>query len=122
MARKHEPDQIELRNLAVFSRIGVPDEERREPQKLAISLVIEPNRSFEALEDRIENTVDYAAVCEAVKRVAAARPRKLVETLAEETASHLLTEFPIWRVSVEVRKFILPETEYVAIRIDRPLP
>ncbi len=122
MARNRIPDQIEIRNLEVFSRIGVPEEERRESQRLTVSLVFEPSRSFEGLEDRIENTVDYAAVCEAVKKVAAARPRKLVETLAEELAAHLLAQFSIWRLSVEIRKFILPETEYVAVRIERPLP
>jgi len=122
MARNHTPDQIEIRNLEVTTHIGVPDEERREAQRLSITLILEPNRSFEGLEDRIENTVDYAAVCEAVKKVAASRPRRLVETLAEEVASHLLNRFPIWRISVEIRKFILPETEYVAVRIERPVP
>jgi dihydroneopterin aldolase len=122
MARNHTPDQIEIRNLEVTTHIGVPEEERREPQRLSVTLILEPNRSFEGLEDRIENTVDYAAVCEAVKKVAATRPRQLVETLAEEVASHLLNRFPIWRISVEIRKFILPETEYVAVRIERPVP
>ena len=77
---------------------------------------------IEALEIRahIEATIDYAAVCEALKTLAAARPRKLVETLAEEIAADLLSRFPIRHVAVEVRKFILPETDYVAIRIERP--
>ena len=43
-----------------------------------------------------------------------------METLAEEIAADLLGSFPIRRVAVEVRKFILPETDYVAVRIDRP--
>jgi len=32
----------------------------------------------------------------------------------------LLARYPLQRAEVEVRKFILPETDYVAIRITRP--
>ena len=114
------PDLIHIEALEVRSCIGVPEEERAAPQRLTVTLTLEPNADFRALGDRIEATVDYAAVCEAVKALAAERPRQLVETLAEEIAGALLGRFAIRRVEVEVRKFILPETDYVAIRIDRP--
>jgi len=114
------PDQIEIRNLRVGTHIGVPDEERSAPQELHVSLLIQPNLTFRAMADAIANTVDYAAVCETVKATAAERPRHLIETLAEEIADDLLAAHPIWRLTVEIRKFILPETEYVAVRIERP--
>jgi len=122
MSRRPPTDRIEIRNLAVHARVGVPETERAEPQKLLVSLEIEPRLSFWAMEDRIENTVDYAAVCETLKTVAAARPRQLIETLAEEMATAVLAEYPVWRLAVEIRKFILPDTEYVAVRIERPTP
>ncbi len=114
------PDQIEIRHLEVQTHIGVPDEERQHSQRLLVSLVIQPNVHFAAMQDRIERTVDYAAVCESVKAIAAERPRRLIETLAEEIAGDLLAQYPIWRIAVEIRKFILPETEFVAVRIERP--
>ena len=114
------PDQIHIEALEVRAHIGVPEEERAAPQRLTVTLTLEPKTDFRALDDRIEATIDYAAVCEAVKALAAARPRRLVETLAEEIAAEMLGRFPIRQVAVEVRKFILPETNYVAIRIDRP--
>ena len=114
------PDLIHIEALEVRSCIGVPEEERAAPQRLTVTLTLEPNADFRALGDRIEATVDYAAVCEAVKALAAERPRRLVETLAEEIAGALLGRFAIRRVAVEVRKFILPETDCVAIRIERP--
>ena len=114
------PDQIHIEALEVRCLIGVPEEERAALQRLTVTLTLEPNTDFRALDDRIEATVDYAAVCEAVKALAAARPRRLVETLAEEIAAELLGRFPIRQVAVEVRKFILPETDHVAIRITRP--
>jgi len=119
--RNASPDLILIEKLQVQSVIGVPDEERTAPQKLLVSLTIEPNLSFAAMQDRIESTVDYAAVCECVKAVAAKKPRKLIETLAEDIATAVLGKFGIWKLSVEVRKFILPETEYVAVRIERPV-
>lgn len=122
MSRKHTPDQIHIRNLEVFAPIGVPDEERQTPQRLTVSLVMEPKLDFWAMNDQIENTIDYAAVCEAIKKIAAQRPRKLIETLAEEIASTLLADFPIWHLTLELHKYIIPETEYVAVRIDRPTP
>ena len=114
------PDQIHIEALEVWSHIGVPDEECATPQRLTVILTLEPTRDFRALEDRIEATIDYAAVCEAVKALATARPRRLVETLTEEIAAELLARFPLRRLIVEVRKFILPETQHVAIRIERP--
>lgn len=113
------PDLIHIEALEVRSRVGVAVEERAEPQRLTVTLTLEPARDFRALGDRLEGTIDYAAVCEALKAIAAARPRRLVETFAEEIASGLLAQFPIRRLTVEVRKFILPGTDYVAIRIDR---
>jgi len=114
------PDQIHIEALEIRCHIGVPEEERAAPQRLTVTLTLEPHTDFRALDDRIEATVDYAAVCEAVKALAAARPRRLVETLAEEIAAELLGRFPIRQIAVKVRKFILPETAHVAILITRP--
>jgi dihydroneopterin aldolase len=114
------PDLIHIEALDVRARIGVPDAERAVPQRLMVTLTLEPLRDFRALDDRIEATVDYAAVCETVKTLVSARPRRLVETLAEEIATALLADYPLRRAVVEVRKFILPDTDYVAIRVARP--
>ncbi|MEI8235217.1 MAG: dihydroneopterin aldolase [Verrucomicrobiota bacterium] len=114
------PDLIHIEALEIRARIGVPEAERDAPQRLTVTLTLEPLQDFRALDDRIEATVDYAAICEAVRALAAARPRRLVETLAEEIAAALLARYPLQRAEVEVRKFILPETDYVAIRITRP--
>ena len=40
---------------------------------------------------------------------------KLIETLAEETAAHLLAQFNLRKVEVEVRKFVLPDANYVSV-------
>jgi dihydroneopterin aldolase len=112
-------DRILIEALELSSFVGVPEEERATPQRLTVSLVLEPIRDFRALEDRLENTVDYFTLTRFVQTLSLARPRKLIETLAEEIATELLARFPLRAVKVELRKFILSDTQHVAIRLRR---
>lgn len=112
-------DSIEIYGLSVSSRIGVPDSERAEPQDLLVDLVIHPLRSFHFLPDQIEATVDYHAIVVRIEQIATVRPRNLIETLADEIADTVLREFSVARVAVTVRKFILPQTQHVAVRCVR---
>jgi dihydroneopterin aldolase len=113
------PDTIHIEQLELTAHIGVPEAERAEPQRLTVNLTIEPVRTFGELDDRIENTVDYFAVCEAVKALVAARHRRLIETLAEEIAALVLEQFAVRAVEVELHKYILPDTAHVAVRARR---
>jgi dihydroneopterin aldolase len=112
-------DQILISQLELSPRIGITGLEREKPQRLTVSLVLHPKQGFENLDDRIENTVDYAEVCLRVTALASHSPRNLVETLAEQIAQMLLADFPLNSVEIELRKYILPETEYVAVKIRR---
>jgi dihydroneopterin aldolase len=113
------PDQIHIEQLELSAHIGVPDEERDDAQRLTVNLTLEPKRSLSDLGDELANTVDYFAVSQAVQELAAARPRRLLETLAEEIAAYILGRFPVVNVHVELRKYILPNTRYVAVRLCR---
>lgn len=112
-------DSIQITALELSARVGVPDQERAEPQRLTANITIFPRRGFAALEDCIENTVDYFALSRRVRQVAAERPRKLIETLGEEICARILEEFAVGGVALELRKYILPDTEYVAVRLYR---
>ena len=76
-------DAIHLEELELSVRIGVPEEERAQAQRLTLSLTLWPQAGFGALEDRIEAAVDYAEVVQEVVRFANSRRDKLIETLAE---------------------------------------
>ena len=112
-------DTIEIRRLRVATWIGVPDEERADPQDLLVSVRMEPSQGFAGLGDDVARTVDYHAVALDVEALAASRPRRLVETLAVEIADALLGAYPLSRVQVTVEKFILPQTECVAVQVER---
>ena len=109
-------DCLEIRGLKVRCEIGVPDGERAHPQELRIDLILFPERSFVAMNDQLEGGVDYAAAALFVAKVSKARPRKLIETLAANLADEVMKNFPVRRVEITVRKFILPETDWVAAK------
>ena len=113
------PDRILIDNLELTAFLGVPDDERAAAQRLTVSLVLEPIRGFTELGDAIENAVDYFRVCEVVKALSLARPRRLIETLAGDIAALLLARFALGAVEVELRKYILPDTAFVAVEIRR---
>jgi FolB domain-containing protein len=114
-----EPDGIEIRGLRVTTHIGAFVAEREKPQELHVDLRFFPKLRFSQMPDAIDAAVDYAAVADRVVRIAAERPRQLIETLADEIATAILLEYAVTRVEVQVRKFILPNTEYVAVQCVR---
>ena len=114
-------DLIRVVDFEVRAHIGVPDDERRTAQKLLISLEIGVD-SFRraARNDDLAATVNYFDVTERVKAlIATKRPCKLLETLAENIATDLLAAFPIKTLTVEIKKFILPDTRWVSVQIER---
>ena len=114
------PDLIRIEALELSAHVGVPDAERATAQRLTANLVLEPVSGFSDLGDRIENTVDYFQVARSVQALARERPRRLIETLAEEIAADLLARFALRAVEIELRKYILPDTAFVAVRVRRP--
>ncbi len=112
-------DIIEIRRLEVMTHIGVPDEERAEMQRLLVSVLMMPSQNFDGLGDDISRTVNYYQVSLEIEKLAAQRPRRLIETLAVEIANHLLTGYPLRKVSVTIEKHILPNTECVAVKVER---
>jgi len=112
-------DQILINGLEISCHIGVPDEERAQSQNIRVNVTLFPLESSAPLEDDIERTVNYYAVSLRMDEVAKEKPRKLIETLAEDLASMILSEFPVSSVTVEIEKFILPNARHVGVLIHR---
>jgi len=113
------PDEIHIEQLEVFTRVGVPEEERAKPQKLTVSISFWPYQQTSDLADHIERTVNYSTVAEETKTFLRDQAVSLIETLAERLASHLLKSFPIQKLTIELRKFVLPDAKYVSITVTR---
>jgi dihydroneopterin aldolase len=78
--------------------------------------------NLRAPDDRIENTVDYFAGARTAQALASVRPRRLIRTLAEETARAVVEHFSVRAVAVQLRKSVMPDTEFVAVRLLREAP
>jgi len=111
------PDKIHIEQLDVLTRIGVPEEERTNPQKLTVSISFWPYKQTGDVADHIEQAVNYSTVAEETKNFVRDQSVRLVETLAERLASHLLETFPIQKVTIELRKFALQDAEYVSVTV-----
>jgi 7,8-dihydroneopterin aldolase/epimerase/oxygenase len=113
-------NQIVIKDLSVMYRVGVPDAEREQPQKLLITVEMDYDFSDAAQKDDISKTVDYAMVSQRLLRLGDRRSWKLLETLAYEIAETITREFRLKSVTVEIKKFIIPEARYVAVRVVYP--
>lgn len=116
---EHPGDALHLEEIELQARLGVPDDERAQPQRLVLCLTLWPRRDFGRLRDDISQAVDYATVVQTVEELVGGRADRLLETLADAIASHLLQEFALNRVRVELRKFVLPCTRHVAAVVTR---
>jgi phosphoglycolate phosphatase/dihydroneopterin aldolase len=116
-------DTIRIDGLEIWPHIGWPEEERVHSQLLRVTVVMKVKSITEAaqLED-LTKTVNYYDVAERIKALATEKPRRLIETLAEDIAAAVLTHYPVKRVTVELHKYILPDTRHIALTIERKAP
>ena len=110
---------IYITDLEVFYRVGVPDAERAQPQRLLLSLELTTDFIAAAQTDAIADTIDYFAVTQRLLHFGAGREWKLIEKLAADIADATLAEFPAQAVTVLVKKFIIPQTRHVAVSLTR---
>lgn len=111
--------QIHIEQLEIFARVGVPEIERATPQRLTANITLWPAHDLRELDDDVARTVNYSAVCDETKKFTAERSDKLIETLAYQLAGHLLKKFKVSKVAIELRKFVLPDAQYVAVTLSR---
>lgn len=106
-------ESIHIEQLKVQAHVGVPADERSQPQRLTINVTLCPGTSEQR--DELENTINYSSVAKTVRDVVRRRHYKLIETVAEEIATEVLEKFAPAKVMVEVRKFVLPDADYVSV-------
>ena len=112
-------DLIRLVDLEAWSTLGVPEAERARPQRLLITVEMRTDAAKAAATDDLASTVNYDAVAQYICHFAGERPRHLLETFAEDLARDLLGAFPIQKLKLKVKKFVLPDTDHVSIEIER---
>ena len=111
-----EPEvTIEISGLSLFTHVGVTAAEREVGQRLLLDLRLDVGECDATLTDRIEDTVDYAKVCDTTNLVAQQRSYKTLERLCAAVADRLLEQYGAHAVWVKAAKpeppFALPVTE-----------
>jgi dihydroneopterin aldolase len=100
----HGTVEIEIRGLSLYTHHGVSDAERELGQRLVIDLSLEVPDCDAVLTDRLEDTVDYSEVCDAVAFAATERSYRTLERLCHVIAERLMERFACESVRVRAAK------------------
>lgn len=112
-------DQIFIEGVHVPAFVGITPEERSATQTLEVSIMMDWDISNAARTERLSMTIDYAEVHRRLFEVVQKKPRNLIETIAEDLAHMVLTEFHPPVVTVEIKKFVFKDARSVGVRITR---
>ena len=95
---------IEVTGLSLYTRHGVSAAERELGQRLVIDVEFELDDCDAIVTDRVEDTVDYADVCEQVALAAQERSYKTLERLCNAIAERLMDRYGCDSVRVKAAK------------------
>jgi dihydroneopterin aldolase len=102
-------DEILLEGMRFYAYHGVNPEERALGQRFTVDVVLAVDLRRAGQSDNLAHTVSYSAVYKVVRAIVEGEPRQLIEAVAEEIASVVLTEFPpVEHITVTVRKPEVP--------------
>jgi 7,8-dihydroneopterin aldolase/epimerase/oxygenase len=95
---------VEVNGLSLYTHHGVTEAEREIGQRLLLDLRFEVGDCDATVTDRVEDTVDYAAVCQTVALVAQQRSYRTLERLCAAIADRLLDDYDTDSVYVKASK------------------
>jgi FolB domain-containing protein len=111
--------RINIVDLEVSYHIGVTDGERAKPQRLLITVQMDLDFTSASLSDRVEKTIDYFEVAQELLKFGEKRNWKLLEKLTANVADHIMSRFRPEAVTVEIKKFPIPQASYVSVMLAR---
>jgi dihydroneopterin aldolase len=95
---------VEISGLSLYTRHGVSDAERELGQRLVFDIAMELDDCDALVTDRVQDTVDYAEVCEQVALAAQERSYKTLERLCAAIADRLTDRYSPESVRVKASK------------------
>ena len=113
-------DKIIIKSLKIPVHIGCSEEERIQAQTLELDIELYLSLQSAGRSANLTDTICYHTVCNQVQELSVSQSWILLEQLAESIADKILGNFTLCdSLKIEIRKFILPATEYTAIEIVR---
>ena len=95
---------VEIVGLSLFTHHGVTAAEREVGQRLVLDVRFEVGEPDALITDRVEDTVDYAEVCQVIALIAQQRSYKTLERLCAVIADRLASQFGAESVNVKAAK------------------
>ena len=105
---------IEITGLSLYTHHGVTEAEREVGQRLVVDLRLDVGQTDATITDSIDDTIDYADVCQLVALIAQQRSHKTLERLCGAIANRLLADYELEGVWVKATK---PEPP-IALSVD----
>ncbi|KAL6496374.1 hypothetical protein OROGR_029632 [Orobanche gracilis] len=116
-------DKLVLRGLKFHGYHGVKPEERKLGQKFLVDVDAWMDLQAAGISDRLSDTISYTAIYSIVKEVVEGAPHNLLESVAQQIASAVLSEYPqVSAVRVQVGKphvAVLGQVDYLGVEIVR---
>ncbi len=106
-AHQHGTDssvEVEVRGLSIYTHHGVGEAEREVGQRLEIDVAFDVPDCDAVLTDRLDDTVDYAEVCDIVALGATERSYRTLERLCHVIGERLMERFACESVRVRAAK------------------
>jgi dihydroneopterin aldolase len=113
-------DKVIIRDLALDTIVGLYEWERAVKQRLLIDVDMATDIRQAAVDDDLQYTIDYSAVCAAIIVLADEGKYKLIETLAENIAVMIQQQYSVSWLRVAVKKVdVMTNVGCVGIEIER---
>ncbi len=116
---------IEISGLSLYTHHGVGQAEREVGQRLVFDLWFDVGDCDATVTDRVEDTIDYADVCQQVALAASERSFKTLEALCSSVADHLIDRYGASAVRIRAAKPEPPiplPVEEVAVEVWKERP
>jgi dihydroneopterin aldolase len=117
--------EVEIRGLSIYTHHGVSEAEQEVGQRLEFDLTFDVPDCDAVLTDRLEDTIDYAEVCDIVALAATERSYKTLERLCSVIAERLSERFGCESAQVRAAKPEPPlplAIDEVAVEVTRERP
>ena len=111
-------DILNITDLELWTRIGVPKEERESEQRILVTVEMELDTRKAAKGDDVKKSINYSDMIVDLKELAK-KERKTIERFAEDIATMIQRKHRTTSVTVTVKKCAIPGTKEALLTIQR---
>jgi 7,8-dihydroneopterin aldolase/epimerase/oxygenase len=118
-------DVIRLNDMVFYGYHGVTAAEKETGRRFEVDCELETDLAPPGQSDSLTDTIDYVAVYNRIREIVEGKAFSLLEKLAVFLADEILREFPVFKVTIRVRKIIPPITgtiDNIEIEVTRHQP